>query len=491
MASLTVSTPPTESTVKVVVSIPFWLNLWNKLTEPTSSLTSPIDRRQARLLAALLITFGVISIICVTLLPIAIPEYPANNIGTIFALVMLVVPYYFSRTVHFRIGSVLVLMLVGVGVLYPGMNGLDGSDRIISLQFLVVVIILTSLLMDKRSVIFITGVLVTGMVGIYLFDPNPQMRAVSAVIILILVTCVLMVTFMNNRDGIERDRQKELETALILAEGSIQSELETNLELEARNQELARANAMIKETTRLKSEFLSTMSHELRTPLNAIRGFTGILLEGMGGEIDEEARHMLTRVDANSERLLGLINDVLDIAKIESGRMELTYEPLNPIDLAMQWEAQTSVLAEKKGIGFEVNIDPMLPPVVMGDGQRITQIATNLLSNAFKFTKEGKVTLNVLSEGDNWIISVKDTGIGIPPHALNYIFEEFRQVDGSSKREFGGTGLGLAITRTICRTMGGNVSVRSELGVGSEFTAVLPLDPKARTNGASAEAALA
>jgi signal transduction histidine kinase len=220
---------------------------------------------------------------------------------------------------------------------------------------------------------------------------------------------------------------------------------------------------------------MATMSHELRTPLNAIRGFTTIMLEGMGGEVDEEAQHMLSRVDANGARLLGLINDVLDIAKIEAGRMELVNEQMSVSQLASQWKSQMSVLAEQKGIGFEVHVDANLPEKIYGDSQRLTQIATNLLSNAFKFTKEGKVTMDIGQDNDNWTIRVTDTGIGIPPHALNYIFEEFRQVDGSSKREFGGTGLGLAIVRNLCRTMGGSIKVTSELGKGSVFTVALPL----------------
>jgi signal transduction histidine kinase len=257
-----------------------------------------------------------------------------------------------------------------------------------------------------------------------------------------------------------------------------------------REQELARRNELLVnevaerkraeqqalESSRLKSEFLSTMSHELRTPLNAIRGFTSIMLEGMGGEIDAEARHMIERVSANGERLLGLINDILDIAKIEAGRMELVTENLKPHQLVEHWQSQMSVLAAQRGLAFDVQVDPNLPEIIQGDSARITQIAINLLSNAFKFTKEGKVSLEVRNgASDRWQIVVGDTGIGIPPHALSYIFDEFRQVDGSSKRAYGGTGLGLAIVRNLCRIMGGKIEVTSELGKGSVFTVTLPL----------------
>ncbi|MEZ4668037.1 MAG: PAS domain-containing protein [Anaerolineae bacterium] len=240
-------------------------------------------------------------------------------------------------------------------------------------------------------------------------------------------------------------------------------------------QELQTANILAEESVRLKSEFMSTMSHELRTPLNAIRGFTGIMLEGMGGDIDDEARHMLGRIDSNSARLLGLINDLLDIAKIEAGRMELVNEPLSPHALAERWEALNGVLAEQKGLKLNVTVDPELPQTVVGDSERLTQVVTNLISNAIKFTHVGGVTLNLKRQNEQWIIQVSDTGIGIPPHALNYIFDEFRQVDGSTKRAYGGSGLGLAIVRNLCRMMGGNIKVTSELGKGSVFTVNLPL----------------
>ena len=239
-------------------------------------------------------------------------------------------------------------------------------------------------------------------------------------------------------------------------------------ELEITNQKVVAAN-------RLKSEFLSTLSHELRTPLHAITGFCGIMLEGMGGQIDEEARHMLTRIDANSKRLLDLINDMLDIAKIESGRLDLAIAPFSPHDLVGQWKTQMIVLAQQKNLNFEVNIAPTLPKTLWGDERRISQIAVNLLSNAFKFTEKGKVTLALEWQSPQWIIKVTDTGIGIPDHAKELIFDEFRQVDGTPRRVYGGTGLGLAIVRNLCKLMDGTIEVESEVNKGSTFTVTLPL----------------
>ncbi len=450
-----------------------WEKLLGRLTEPSSEITDLTARRQARLQLRLLLTFMLAGMVAVLLVPVINSNNPEVMIGSALSLLLLIVPYGFSRTRYYRIGTVMLLALASAAIAYPALTGVETFERVIPLHYLTLVVVLATLLLEKRHVFIVIGLLFAGMFSMYIADST--MWTTTSPLIFLLAGSALLIVFLNHRDALERDRQGELVGALERAESAVEAELRLNDELESRNQQLARANLLIKESTRLKSEFLATMSHELRTPLNAIRGFTGIMLEGMGGEVDDEARHMLSRVDANSERLLGLINDVLDIAKIEAGRMELLSEPFNPYELTRQWQSQMSVLAEKNGITFDVSVDDTLPQVIVGDAPRLTQIAINLLSNAFKFTKEGTIALNIRRDEDHWTISVKDTGMGIPPHALNYIFEEFRQVDGSSKREHGGTGLGLAITRTLCRMMGGTINVRSELGKGSEFIVTLPL----------------
>ena len=243
------------------------------------------------------------------------------------------------------------------------------------------------------------------------------------------------------------------------------------------NADLQVATVKAREAARLKGEFMATMSHELRTPLNAMLGFSSILLDSMGGEIDNDARHMIERIQANSERLLNLINGVLDIAKIEAGRMEIVYKPTDLYKLVDSWRQQMSVLAEQKNLKFRVEIDPAVPAQISADGERLSQIAVNLLSNAFKFTEQGSIILSTRALNDELLIEVKDTGIGIPPHATSLIFEEFRQVDGSSRRAYGGTGLGLAIVRNLCRMMDGSIRVTSEMGQGSTFIVTLPLKP--------------
>lgn len=240
--------------------------------------------------------------------------------------------------------------------------------------------------------------------------------------------------------------------------------------------ELQIANRIANENARLKSEFLATMSHELRTPLNAIEGFTGIILSQFGGiKLDEKTERHVQRIQANSKRLLSLINDFLDLSRIEAGRLELANMTFSPAQLAEKWREQFSVLADKKGLEFRISVDPTLPEQMLGDEEAISKVVLNLLNNAVKFTEKGSVSLSLTRLGDEWSIAVEDTGIGIPPHARDFIFEEFRQVDQSSKRVYGGTGLGLAIVQKLTRLMGGSVSLKSEVGQGSTFTIVLPM----------------
>jgi signal transduction histidine kinase len=246
--------------------------------------------------------------------------------------------------------------------------------------------------------------------------------------------------------------------------------------LERQATELRIANERVEESSRLKSEFLATMSHELRTPLNSILGFSGLLLMGIRGEIDERARGAVEIIESNGQHLLGLINDILDIAKIEAGRLEIVSAPIELAAMVEKWEQKISILASEKGLLFEQTIDPSLPARITGDEDRLTQIVINLLSNAVKFTETGKVVLELQRENtQHWVIRVTDTGVGIPPEAQEYIFDEFRQIDGSHRRTQGGTGLGLAIVKKLALAMGGHVQVSSQLGVGSVFIVTLPL----------------
>ncbi|NLX11900.1 MAG: HAMP domain-containing protein, partial [Chloroflexi bacterium] len=240
-----------------------------------------------------------------------------------------------------------------------------------------------------------------------------------------------------------------------------------------RTQQLELATREAREANRLKDEFLAIMSHELRTPLNAIIGFQGIM--EMMGDLSEKNVQRVKRTRANAERLLHLIDDILDISRIESGRLQLVPSEIEIRDLVDGLRTQMDVLAAEKSLLFRVEIDDNVPETIWIDEDAITKIITNLLGNAFKFTHKGEVGLHVGREDDTLLIHVYDSGIGIPAHMQEIIFERFRQVDGSTKREYGGSGLGLAITRQLCSALGGSVRVESVPNEGATFIATLPL----------------
>ena len=229
----------------------------------------------------------------------------------------------------------------------------------------------------------------------------------------------------------------------------------------------------LQEASEVKSQFLAVMSHELRTPLNAILGFTGVMI--MSKKLDERNFHLAERVKANSQRLLALINDILDISRIESGHLDILPENISLRQLINRLRQQMSVLAEEKHLEFVVEIDNSVPEMIYADEDVLIKITTNLLANAFKFTKEGKVSLTVGCNNDNIVLKVCDTGIGIPPHMHEIIFESFQQADSSTKREYGGTGLGLSIVRRLCTAMNGTIRLDSLVGQGSTFTVIFPL----------------
>jgi PAS domain S-box-containing protein len=285
----------------------------------------------------------------------------------------------------------------------------------------------------------------------------------------------LQISPLRNRYGTLTGRLYVLRdiTALKGATEQIKAQNDT---LRRTNQELAEAQRKTEEASRLKSEFLATMSHELRTPLNAIIGFADLALTGLTGPLNAKQEDYLARISANGERLLAQINDLLDISKIEAGRVELSSQPFAPSSLLTDMRNQIQSLVVQKGLGFDTQLDPGLPPQLLGDSGRLGQILTNLIGNAVRFTQAGQISVRMEKVDESkWGIVVTDTGIGIPPHALEYIFDEFRQVDGSTQREHGGTGLGLAIVRKLAILMGGTVRAQSTVGKGSTFTVQLPL----------------
>jgi signal transduction histidine kinase len=243
--------------------------------------------------------------------------------------------------------------------------------------------------------------------------------------------------------------------------------------------ELGTLNLRLEQASQAKSEFLANMSHELRTPLNAILGFTEMLNDGLYGEMPQGFREPLGDIQTNGKHLLRLINDVLDLSKIEAGKMELAVEEYSASEVIHTVRSSLRPLAEEKGLDFRAIVDDSLPEVLYGDAKRITQCLLNLAGNALKFTKQGSVTIRAAREDDFIHYSVSDTGIGIPEDQLDAVFTEFKQVNSTITREFGGSGLGLSITKKFVEMHGGRIWVQSRLNEGSTFHFAIPLKREA------------
>jgi signal transduction histidine kinase/DNA-binding response OmpR family regulator len=290
--------------------------------------------------------------------------------------------------------------------------------------------------------------------------------------------------------GIADLRDKRLQIALLMAEKTARIDDLSRLteELDRRNRAVAEANARIQEANRAKSQFLANMSHELRTPLNSIIGFSEILADRLHERIEPRYAKFIANILASGRHLLSLINDILDLSKIEAGKMELTFEPVSVVDVVHGVESVMHGVAARRSIELVVELPPDLPPIV-ADAPRLKQVLYNLVANAVKFSPDAAtVTIacralaaeaSPLAE-PSLAVAVVDRGIGIAPESQAAIFEEFRQLDGGADRALGGTGLGLALVKRFVEMHRGRIDVDSAPGRGSTFTVTLPCDARPR-----------
>ncbi len=230
----------------------------------------------------------------------------------------------------------------------------------------------------------------------------------------------------------------------------------------------------LREVDRVKTEFLASMSHELRTPLNSIIGFADVLLEGLDGELNERMEEDVRLIRDSGNHLRALIGDILDMSKIEAGRMELRYEEIDIVQMAHDIIATASPLAEAKNLALHLNLSDEVD-TVEADRTRLRQILWNIMGNAIKFTQAGSVTLSVARQGQDLLFGIRDTGIGIDEENVSIVFEQFRQIDGNLNRSVGGTGLGMPITRRLVELHGGEIWIESIMGQGSTFWFTVPI----------------
>ncbi|MEH1824516.1 MAG: response regulator [Nostoc sp.] len=268
---------------------------------------------------------------------------------------------------------------------------------------------------------------------------------------------------------------EELEEKAELLEIQNQEVARKNQEVEGARQSLEEKAEQLALSSKYKSEFLANMSHELRTPLNSLLILARLLADNsLNNLTDKQVEYSRTIYSAGND-LLELINDILDLAKIESGTMSLDIEQIALVDLETSLEQTFRQVAHNKELSFTIELDEKLPPTIYNDSKRLQQVLKNLLANAFKFTEQGSVKLKI-AEVDNSMIAfaVSDTGIGIPAEKQKIIFEAFQQADGTTSRKYGGTGLGLSISRELAQLLGGRIEIVSEPGEGSTFTLFLP-----------------
>jgi PAS domain S-box-containing protein len=283
-----------------------------------------------------------------------------------------------------------------------------------------------------------------------------------------------VVTILHDlTEAIEKTRlYEQLKAASEELEMKVQ---EATAELAAQNELLRRQHLELEQASALKSQFLANMSHEFRTPLNAILGYTHMLLQGISGPVSETQRRSLSRIDSNSRHLLALINDILDITRIEAGRLPITVTSFSLSALIDEVMAELEPIVSRSNLRVTVQVSRRFP-ALRSDRQKVKQIVVNLLSNALKFTHDGSVTITASYErpGGMVRVAVIDTGIGISAEDQARVFDDFRQLDNSPARGYGGTGLGLAICRRLAAILGGSIELTSQAGEGSTFTLTLP-----------------
>ncbi|HEY6821618.1 MAG TPA: ATP-binding protein, partial [Burkholderiales bacterium] len=315
---------------------------------------------------------------------------------------------------------------------------------------------------------------------------------------------------LQKSESLLKSKQEELRSANEQLQEKARQLSEQMHQVEFKNREIEQARAALEEkaeqlslSSRYKSEFLANMSHELRTPLNSLLILARLLSDNPGGNLTPKQVEFARTIHSSGAELLSLINDILDLAKIESGTVTLTIAPEPFADLQDYVERTFRQVASDKGLDLQIAIQPALPHTIDTDAKRLQQIITNLLSNAFKFTSKGSVTLRMEPAASGWsaghpvldnagtviAFSVIDTGIGIPSNKQRLIFEAFQQADGTTSREYGGTGLGLSISRELARLLGGEIRVMSAPGQGSTFTLYLPVRYRAHEAPAPREMA--
>jgi signal transduction histidine kinase len=336
---------------------------------------------------------------------------------------------------------------------------LDGISLMLVPGYLLLIVVTGMILPPARSYVIValasSMYLVVTIILTYIEPPvRLPLPAIELMLTFLGVMTFIFVVFINQLTT--RDLRKALDSATY---------------------DLVEMNKKLELASEMKSQFTARTSHELRTPLSAIIVFSDLALRDAYGPLNEKLRNALEHVSNSARHLKTVINDILDLSKIEAGEIEIFDEPFELMDLVQTLESSCLQIAEEKNISSSIWVSPKMPERLIGDDDRLAQVFVNLTANAIKFTEEGEVEVRIEPQGtSNWRVIVRDTGPGIPEGQFATIFKAYRQLDRiASPSKVKGTGLGLAIASNLVQIMGGDIEVESELGVGSTFTVILPL----------------
>ncbi|GEM_PF-920758 len=457
-----------------------WLaRVWVSLTQPHASLTEIETRRQAQLLAALMLGISLLSLIVSFVIIFRTGRVAGTASMVWVASGLTLCLYALLRSGKYRLSAQLFIALNFVLI-----HGAPIFSRnIVWLFFTIALYLFAAALLHYRTAfaLFVTSLILQVVIGT-LFPLEIAMENLD-IFLTVLVNGSLLFIYVNHRVGIEREKRDALRLAnqkLRESELILEQRIEARTrELSAATQEAEAARLRAENADQVKSRFLASMSHELRTPLNAILNFNEFVALGMLGEVNERQKDALEKSLESGRHLLALINDVLDISKIEAGMMKLVIEDnVNLNELIASVSASALTFLNDKPVQFIMDIDEDLP-YIQADRRRVRQVLLNLLSNACKFTQKGSVTLSVKDRGDHVMFAVIDTGPGVAKEDQALIFEPFKQATNGMQNSAGGTGLGLPISLWLVNAHHGRMWLESEpddTGTsGAAFYFTLPL----------------
>lgn len=433
------------------------------------SSTDPDDARRRKLLNILLMGMAILALL--TLLAVLIAGISNAKHLFFISLVMLVgiaVIFAINRYGSGSLASLLFVLVFTIAIAFADepLQVVEGRST-----FLFTVPILMASVILRPWASFAAATLSSIVITLLVFSMPEYIPHIPPFPTLLGFFAVAFVAWLS-----ARSLEGALHELRAINEELDQRVEQRTLELQETNRQLEEANAHLRELDRLKSRFVSMVSHELRTPLTSVQGYTEMLKAGIYGALSEKQTQALDRILINTRQLIGIVNDLLDQARIEAGQLALHPVSLSPRELLTNVHSTMEPLANKNGLQLTASCDENLPQKLIGDQQRLQQILINLINNAIKFTPDGVVNIHFYrSDPQRWIMQISDTGRGIPEDALDYIFEPFRQVDGSITRSHKGIGLGLSIVKQLVELMEGDITVESKIGEGSTFRINLPL----------------